>query len=391
MAINRELSQFGRLVTINDNEHIGIGTTSNISIGFGTITATSITASSFIGDGSGLTNLPTGSGGGGGTSSQWTSYATGITTTSNVGIKSTTPTSALDVDGDVKVSGILTTNTLNVTSTGTFLSSGLKIRNPANTFSNTIVSSAIVADRNFTLPLVTSNATFAVINGVTQTFSNANTFSSTLTHSATTTNFSASSYTTGTVTIGGASQTGAITLGQATVSQTLNLATGASGVGTTKTINFGTGGASGSTTLINVGPINESGIISINAGTNLGINSTAPTSKLDVGGDVKVSGIVTATDFNSSSDINLKTNIQTIENPIDKLLEINGVTFNWIENERASVGVIAQDVEKVLPQLVNDMGAHKTVNYNGLIGLLVECIKHQQKQIDELKEHMIGS
>ena len=125
--------------------------------------------------------------------------------------------------------------------------------------------------------------------------------------------------------------------------------------------------------------------------SNVGIKSTAPTSALDVTGDVKVSGIVTATDFNSSSDINLKTNIQTIENPIDKLFEINGVTFNWIENEKASVGVIAQDVERVLPQLVKDMGAHKVVNYNGLIGLLVECIKHQQKQIDELKEHKIGS
>lgn len=108
-------------------------------------------------------------------------------------------------------------------------------------------------------------------------------------------------------------------------------------------------------------------------------------------GGMSVTGITTSTDFNSSSDINLKTNIQTIENPIDKLLEINGVTFNWIENEKASVGVIAQDVEKVLPQLVNDMGSHKVVNYNGLIGLLVECIKHQQKQIDELKEHVIGS
>lgn len=106
---------------------------------------------------------------------------------------------------------------------------------------------------------------------------------------------------------------------------------------------------------------------------------------------MSVTGITTATDFNSSSDINLKTNIQTIENPIDKLFEINGVTFNWIENEKASVGVIAQDVERALPQLVNDLGSHKVVNYNGLIGLLVECIKHQQKQIDELKEHMIGS
>jgi len=108
-------------------------------------------------------------------------------------------------------------------------------------------------------------------------------------------------------------------------------------------------------------------------------------------GGVVVTGIVTATDFNSTSDETLKKNIQIIENPISKLFEINGVTFNWIENEKASVGVIAQDVEKALPQLVNDMGSHKVVNYNGLIGLLVECIKHQQRQIDELKEHMIGS
>lgn len=125
--------------------------------------------------------------------------------------------------------------------------------------------------------------------------------------------------------------------------------------------------------------------------SSVGIKSTTPTSALDVTGDVKISGIITATDFNSSSDINLKTNIQTIENPISKLFEISGVTFNWIENEKASVGVIAQDVEKALPQLVSDMGSHKVVNYNGLIGLLVECIKHQQRQIDELKEHMIGS
>ena len=124
--------------------------------------------------------------------------------------------------------------------------------------------------------------------------------------------------------------------------------------------------------------------------SSVGIKSTTPTSALDVTGDVKVSGIVTATDFNSSSDINLKRNIQLIENPITKLSQLNGVTFTWIENEKASVGVIAQDVEKVLPELVNNMGSHKVVNYNGLIGLLIECIKHQQHQINELKEHMIG-
>lgn len=116
----------------------------------------------------------------------------------------------------------------------------------------------------------------------------------------------------------------------------------------------------------------------------LGIGSLTPTSKLDIIGDVRVSGIVTAGDFNSSSDIKLKTNIQRIANPIEKVLQINGVSFNWKESGKATMGVIAQEVEVVLPELVSDTDP-KSVNYNGLIGLLIECIKDQQRQIDELR------
>ena len=116
----------------------------------------------------------------------------------------------------------------------------------------------------------------------------------------------------------------------------------------------------------------------------LGIGSLTPTSKLDIIGDVRVSGIVTAGDFNSSSDRKLKTNIQTIANPIEKVLQINGVNFNWKESGKATMGVIAQEVEAVLPELVSDTDP-KSVNYNGLIGLLIECVKDQQRQIDELR------
>lgn len=105
---------------------------------------------------------------------------------------------------------------------------------------------------------------------------------------------------------------------------------------------------------------------------------------------IVVTGITTATDFNSTSDETLKKNIRVIENPIEKVLQLNGVTFNWKDNDEASVGVIAQDVEKVFPELVHGLEP-KTVSYNGLVGLLIECIKHQQHQINELKEHMIGS
>jgi hypothetical protein len=117
---------------------------------------------------------------------------------------------------------------------------------------------------------------------------------------------------------------------------------------------------------------------------NLGIGSTNPTSKLHVIGDVRVTGIVTATDFNSTSDISLKDNIQTIANPLDKIIKLNGVTFNWKENQKPSIGVIAQELEEVLPELVTQ-GDVKSVNYNGLIGVLIEAVKEQQKQIEELK------
>lgn len=116
----------------------------------------------------------------------------------------------------------------------------------------------------------------------------------------------------------------------------------------------------------------------------VGIGISVPTVKLHVVGDVLITGVTTSTDFNSASDINLKTNIKTIENPIEKILKINGVTFNWKKDNRLSVGVIAQEIEEVFPELVQGEDP-KTVNYNGLIGLLIECIKEQQVEIDYLK------
>lgn len=97
-----------------------------------------------------------------------------------------------------------------------------------------------------------------------------------------------------------------------------------------------------------------------------------------------LAGVITCTDLNSTSDIRLKTSIRQIDNPLEKVLSIRGVNFEWRENHRQSAGVIAQEVEKVLPELVEG-DKTKTVNYNGLIGVLVEAIKEQQKQIEELK------
>jgi hypothetical protein len=116
----------------------------------------------------------------------------------------------------------------------------------------------------------------------------------------------------------------------------------------------------------------------------LGIGTTNPTSRLQVQGDVFVSGIITSTDYNSASDINLKKNIKPFENALDKVIQINGVTFEWKKTNSQSAGIIAQDVEKVFPELVRD-GDFKTVNYNGLIGVLVESIKELKQEIEDLK------
>ena len=72
--------------------------------------------------------------------------------------------------------------------------------------------------------------------------------------------------------------------------------------GSTKTINIGTGGLSGSFTNINIGPGPSAGVgtVTINSGTNLGIGSLTPTSALDVSGDAKIAGVVTATSYNGS-------------------------------------------------------------------------------------------
>jgi hypothetical protein len=103
--------------------------------------------------------------------------------------------------------------------------------------------------------------------------------------------------------------------------------------------------------------------------------------------NIFVSGVTTSTDFDSLSDFNLKTNIQQIDDSLAKVIQIRGVTFNWKETNRSSAGVIAQEVEKVLPELVSGEET-KTVNYNGMIGALVEAVKELKAENDVLKERL---
>jgi hypothetical protein len=104
--------------------------------------------------------------------------------------------------------------------------------------------------------------------------------------------------------------------------------------------------------------------------------------------DGTFSGTVTATDFNSTSDLNIKENISTFENGLETIQQLRGVNYTWKENGKSSIGVIAQELEQILPQLVKD-GEVKSVNYNGLIGVLIEAVKELSAEVEELKKKVL--
>ena len=87
-------------------------------------------------------------------------------------------------------------------------------------------------------------------------------------------------------------------------------------------------------------------------------------------------GQLNATDFNSLSDINSKDNINTLNNALEKVLQLRGVSFTWRDNERPAIGVIAQEVEQIVPEVVhtNEEGI-KSVSYDSLVALLIEALK----------------
>ena len=98
-------------------------------------------------------------------------------------------------------------------------------------------------------------------------------------------------------------------------------------------------------------------------------------------GNLSVNG-----DVNSTSDKNLKTNISTITSSVDKVSELRGVNFEWKDSGKKSLGVIAQEIEEVLPELVNETKeGNKTVQYGNMVGLLIEAVKELNEKIERLE------
>lgn len=104
--------------------------------------------------------------------------------------------------------------------------------------------------------------------------------------------------------------------------------------------------------------------------------------------DVFATGEVTTA--YSASDRKLKENINVIDNALDKVSQVNGYTFNYIGKEEIATGVIAQEIEKVLPGVVyethsEENGNFKAVRYGNIVGLLIEAIKELKDEVDNLK------
>ena len=134
--------------------------------------------------------------------------------------------------------------------------------------------------------------------------------------------------------------------------------------------------------------------VTASTGTGSVVLSASPTFTGTVGAAaITATGDIAAANFNSTSDINLKENIRQVESASELVSKLEGVHFSWKETGKETIGVIAQQIEEHLPQLVQTGDTHKTVNYNGLIGVLIEAVKEQgaqiaalQAEIEELKK-----
>jgi hypothetical protein len=133
--------------------------------------------------------------------------------------------------------------------------------------------------------------------------------------------------------------------------------------------------------------------LSITSQGNVGIGTATPSVHLQVAGDIIANSIA------GSSDARFKSNINPIENPLQKVQQLRGVTFDWKTKEfperafsdNRALGFIAQEVEQVLPEVVQTektAEGYKAVQYDKVVALLVEAIKEQQKQIEALQKEI---
>jgi hypothetical protein len=443
-ARNRELSQFGSFLEIdNTNKNIGITTEATPYVGIGTTNPFAkltvigdtnisgvVSATGYYLNGSQLVSAAL---------QTWDFSGSDIyRANGNVGIASTAPTEKLDIIGNIKASGTTTSSRLiSTVATGTA---------PLTVTSTTEVTNLNASLLRGGIPGSNINSFDVVTNGGTQTLTNKTLTLPTFGGTGVAFNGSTSQ----TTTVRASAIAGNNTITLPTTTGTL-VSTGDTGTVTSNMIadlNITNSDVSATAAIvysklnltssiintdiaanagIDIGKLSANKISGIPLGSNLNnltagsfINydsgttyngstaitvsvaaTTANTGNTVVArnssgdftaGTISVTNLtasqtVQAQDFNSTSDENLKTNIVTVENGLETIKSLRGVTFDWKSNQKPSIGVIAQELEKVLPELVTD-GDPKTVNYNGLIGILIEAVKELSAEVENLKAQL---
>jgi hypothetical protein len=135
---------------------------------------------------------------------------------------------------------------------------------------------------------------------------------------------------------------------------------------------------------IDNGTVNTSKALYMTQNGNVGIGTFTPQYKLDVAGSIYASGNITA-----GSDIRFKTDINTIDHALSTVKNLRGVSYQTIDTQRKNIGVIAQEIEKVLPEVVltdNTENKFKSVAYGNIVGVLIEAIKELSDKVDSLEK-----
>lgn len=125
---------------------------------------------------------------------------------------------------------------------------------------------------------------------------------------------------------------------------------------------------------------------SITSGTTISSGSSiSSTTTISSGGNLSVTGTIYASgDITAFSDATLKTDVMPIKNALNKIESLTGVTYT--KDGKPSIGLIAQNVQSIIPEAVQSNGEHLSVAYGNLVGVLIQAIKELNAEIKNLKE-----